>query len=210
MSSNLHIPRHGQYKGLIYKDAEAPPTLDEITAIEREVGRPLPGEFIDFMSFTNGATSDFVIDLPPPYSQSEGLERIYSMHRENTSARRHVFLLDELRIDRKRFRIPPETLLFGGHDRAVRFYLDLRQEAPQYVVAYVEGAPSWTGLAADTGFVVVGSSITDFIEKLHAPDYLVPRLLSNLRKAEIDENDVAIASIGQYLDLLAPGWQCTT
>lgn len=125
---------------------KAPPTPEEIAAIEAAVGAPLPEELLAFLESANGGRLDYTFEVPTeagPFPLC--FYTLYSTRLPAPGRRAAGLVLHELEVERRLKGLPPGLLPIAGDGGTSVLYVDLAPERRGRVVAWVEGLPGWDG-----------------------------------------------------------------
>ena len=146
---------------------KAPPTEEELSAIEAAVGEPLPKELVEFLAVANGGKLDYIFELATeagPFPLC-----FYSLY-----STRHPFhgrapgglILHELEVERRLKGLLPGLLPIAADGGTSVLYVDLAPERNGRIVAYVEGLPGWDG-TPEGCFVDLAPSLPAFLSALY-------------------------------------------
>lgn len=139
----MRVPRHPH---LEVEAPKAPPTAEEISAIETAVGERLPADLLDFLAAANGGTLDYTFELPTeagPFPLC--FYSVYSTRLPFPGRARGGLILHELEVERRLKGIRPGLLPLAADGGTSVLYYDLAAESRGRIVAYVEGLPGWDG-----------------------------------------------------------------
>jgi hypothetical protein len=137
------VPRHPH---LEVEAPKAPPTADEISAIETAVGERLPADLLDFLAAANGGTLDYTFELPTeagPFPLC--FYSVYSTRLPFPGRARGGLILHELEMERRLKGLRPGLLPLAADGGTSVLYYDLAAGSRGRIVAYVEGLPGWDG-----------------------------------------------------------------
>jgi len=159
--------RFASYPHLEVDAPKAPPTDEEIAAIESAVGEKLPSDLIEFLAAANGGKLDYTFELrtetrPFPLC-------FYSLY-----STRHPFpgrapgglILYELEVERRLKGLRPGLLPIAADGGTSVLYVDLAPERCGRIVGYVEGLPGWDG-TPEGCFVDLSPSLPSFLSGLY-------------------------------------------
>lgn len=151
-----------KYQHLEILDAKGAPATEDVAAIEALLGRPLPPDFLEFLSVANGAQLEYCVRVPP----DNKIVSFYDIFLagKNKPGEFYSTFIHEIEIEREQSEIPKEFLPFASDGAHAVVYLDLTPEGNGRVVASVEGWV-WTG-HQDDGYVVLAPSFAAYIELL--------------------------------------------
>lgn len=125
---------------------KAPPTPEEISAIEAAAGASLPPELLDFLRIANGGRLDYTFELPTgagPFPLC--FYTVYSTRFPAPGRSPAGLLLHELDVERRLKALRPGLLPIAGDGGTSVLYVDLSAERYGRVFAWVEGLPGWDG-----------------------------------------------------------------
>ena len=145
---------------------KAPPTDEELSAIEDAVGGPLPKELLDFLAVANGGKLDYTFELPTeagPFPLC--FFSLYSTRRPFPGRAAGGLILHELEVERRLKDLRAGLLPIAGDGGTSVLYVDLSPEGHGRVVAWVEGLPAWDG-TAEGCFVELSPSLPSFLSGL--------------------------------------------
>jgi hypothetical protein len=151
-----------KYKYLEIDDAKGAPAPEEVTAIEALLGRPLPPDFLEFLSVANGAYLDYCVRVPP----DDEIVSFYDvlLAGKNEPGQHYATFIREIEMAREQREIPKEFLPFASDGSHAVVYLDLTPEGNGRVVASLKDY-AWTG-GQDDGYIVLAPSFAGYIEML--------------------------------------------
>ncbi len=152
-----------KYKHLEIQDAKGAPAPEEVAAIEAMLGRPLPPDFIDFLSVANGAYLEYCVRVP----SDDKIVSFYDVFLagKNEPGQHYATFIHEIEMEREHREIPKEFLPFASDGSHAVVYLDLTPEGNGRVVASLYGYV-WTGGHQDDGYVVLAPSFAGYLEML--------------------------------------------
>ena len=155
-----------KYKHLEIEDAKGAPSPEDVAAIEALLGRPLPPDFLDFLSVANGAYLDYCVRVPP----GDEFVRFYDVFLagENEPGQHYATFIREIEMERAHREIPKEFLPFASNGAHAVVYLDLTPEGNGRVIASLKGYV-WTG-GRDDGYIVLAPSFAEYTEMLFKCD----------------------------------------
>ena len=145
---------------------KAPPTAEEVAAIEAAAGTPLPAELLDFLSEANGGKLDYSFELPTeagPFPLC--FYSLYSTRRPFPGRGAGGLILQELEVERRLKGLRPDLLPVAGDGGTSVLYVDLAPDRRGRIVAYVEGLPGWDG-TPEGCFVDLAPSLAAFLSAL--------------------------------------------
>lgn len=151
-----------KYKHLEIDDAKGAPAPEDIATIEALLGRPLPQDFLDFLSVANGAHVDYCVRVPPD-GKIVSFYDIF-LAGKNEPGEHYSTFIHEIEIGRESREIPKEFLPFASDGSHAMAYLDLTPEGNGRVVVSLEDYV-WTG-GQDDGYIVLAPSFAEYIEML--------------------------------------------
>ena len=161
-----YISMSEKYKHLEIEDAKGAPAPEEIAAIEALLGRPLPTEFLDFLSVANGAYLDYCVRVPPDGKIASFYD--FFLAGKNAPGQHYSTFIREIELERQSREIPKEFLPFASDGSHAAVYLDLTPEGNGRVIASLYGYV-WTGGQND-GYVVLAPSFAGYLEMLFRCD----------------------------------------
>ncbi|MGI4789400.1 MAG: SMI1/KNR4 family protein [Janthinobacterium lividum] len=193
------------FRHLVIEDARVPVDVDEIAAIEAELGAVLPSSFLDFLNAASGGTVEYSVRIPPT---SEGDEMmfcdIFHAGRDRQGEHGDGTLVGEIRGHRRFLGLPPGVLPFARDGGDSTVYLDLTKEGAGRVIAWVHGMPAWTGHRLDDGWVTVASNFDEYVSLLQLDEADAVSLLEEaLKRNNPQQTDAS----RQFLDLALTGWR---
>ena len=145
---------------------KAPPTDEEIAAIETAVGEKLPNDLLDFLIATNGGKLDYTFELPTesrPFPLC--FYSLYSTRRPFPGRASGGLVLHELEAERRLKGLRPGLLPIAADGGTSVLYVDLDPERYGRIVAFVEGLPGWDG-TPEGCFVDLAASLAEFLSAL--------------------------------------------
>lgn len=139
-----------EYRGRIIFGPFAPVHPEEISALEGELGRPIPPAYRSFVEVANSGTLEYSVRVPPgPEGEPISFCDLYRLGRDEHGEYGWGTLLGKYRRLPQSWlaeHLPVATLLpiarTGGGDQVV---LDLAPDRYGQVVGVVHGLPEWTG-----------------------------------------------------------------
>ncbi len=146
---------------------KAPPTAEEIAAIEAAAGGPLSAELLDFLSVANGGKLDYTFELPTeagPFPLC--FYSLYSTRVPSPGRERGGLILHELETERRLKGLRPGLLPIAADGGTSVLYVDLAPERYGRIVAYVEGLPAWDG-TLEGCFVDLAPSLPSYLSGLY-------------------------------------------
>jgi hypothetical protein len=157
-----YIDMSEKYKHLEIDDAKAAPAPEDVAAIEALLGRPLPRDFLDFLSVANGAQLEYCVRIPP----GDEIVSFYDVFLagQNEPGQHYSTFIQEIEMEREQREIPKEFLPFASDGSHAVVYLDLTPKGNGRVIASVQGYV-WTG-GQDDGYVVLAPGFAEYIEIL--------------------------------------------
>lgn len=146
---------------------KAPPSVEEIAAIEAAAGARLPEALRSFLSEANGGKLDYLFDLrteagPFPLC----FYSLYSTRLPYPGRAAAGLILHELDLERRLKDLRPGLLPIAGDGGTSVLYVDLAPERSGRVVAYVEGLPGWDG-TPEGSFVDLAPDLDAFLGALY-------------------------------------------
>jgi len=154
-----------KYKHLEVEDSKGAPAPEEVAAIEAKLGRPLPQDFLDFLSVANGAYLDYCVRVPPN-GEILSFCGIYLAGKNERGGYGYETFIHEIETERAYQNIPKGVLPFARDGGSSVVYLDLTPEGGGRVVAFVHGLPDWAGGREGDRFIEIAPSFADYIEML--------------------------------------------
>lgn len=155
-----------RYPHLEVDAPKAPPTEEELSAIESAVGAKLPPDLLELLAGANGGKLDYVFELPTearPFPLC--FYSLYSTRLPYPGRSPAGLILHELEMERRLKDLRPGLLPIGADGGTSVLYVDLAPERHGRVVAYVEGLPGWDG-TPEGCFVDLAPSLDDFLSAL--------------------------------------------
>ena len=151
-----------KYQHLEIYYAKAAPAPEDVAAIEALLGRPLPPDFLDFLSVANGAQLEYCVRVPP----DDKIVSFYDVFLagKNKPGEHYSTFIWEIETEREHREIPKEFLPFASDGSHAVVYLDLTPEGNGRVIASLYGYV-WTG-GQDDGYVVLAPSFAGYMEML--------------------------------------------
>jgi hypothetical protein len=156
-----------RYLHLEIEAPKAPPTGEEIAAIEAAAGGPLPTELFDLLSAANGGKLDYTFELPTeagPFPLC--FYSLYSTRVPSPGRARGGLILHELETERMLKGLRPGLLPIAADGGTSVLYVDLAPERYGRIVAYVEGLPAWDG-TPEGCFVELAPGLPSFLSGLY-------------------------------------------
>lgn len=198
--ASLTAVPYSVFRHLVIEEAQAPPTLGEIEAIEAELGARLPASFVEYLTAANGGYLEYTVDVTMANGKTEQLS-FCSLFSSRPTPRACSFV-DEIRNARELIQAPPGVLPMARDGGSSMLYLDLSPEGKGRVVAYIQGLPEWAGLRTESGFTELAKSFDEYIALLQIDR---EALLDHLR---YDGSEPAhLDAMEEYLDLGVPAWR---
>ena len=154
---------------------KAPPTAEELAAIEAAAGEPLTPELREFLAVANGGKLDYAFDLPTeagPFPLC--FYSLYSTRLPSRGRSAAGLILHELEVERRLKELRPGLLPIAGDGGTSVLYVDLAPERRGRVVAWVEGLPGWDG-TTEGCFVDVSPGLSSFVAGLYLNTVDEPR-----------------------------------
>jgi hypothetical protein len=154
---------------------KAPPSPEELEAIETAVGARLPEALVGFLSEANGGKLDYLFELPTeagPFPLC--FYTLYSTRLPHPGRAATGLILHELAVERRLKGLRDGLLPIAGDGGTSVLYVDLSAQRRGRVVAWVEGLPGWDG-TPDGCFVDLAPSLTDFLARLYLNTVEEPR-----------------------------------
>lgn len=146
---------------------KAPPTGEEIAAIEAAAGGQIPAELLDFLSVANGGKLDYTFELPTEAGAFPlCFYSLYSTRVPSPGRARGGLILHELETERRLKGLRPGLLPIAADGGTSVLYVDLALERYGRIVAYVEGLPEWDG-TPEGCFVELAPSLPSFLSGLY-------------------------------------------
>ena len=164
-----------RYRNVEVDAPKAPPTPEELAAIEEAAGEPLPSDLLEFLEAANGGRLDYSFDLqteagPLPLC----FYTLYSTRRPSPGRASVALILGELENERRLKALRPGLLPIAGAGGTSVLYVDLAPERRGRVVAYVEGLPGWDG-TTEGCFVDLAPDLPSFLAGLYLNTVDEPR-----------------------------------
>lgn len=156
-----HAPR------LLVDAPKAPPTAEEIAALEAATGETLPADLLDFLSAVNGGKLDYSFDLATesgPFPLC--FYSVCSTRLPSPGRARAGLVLHELEMERRLKGLRAGLLPIAADGGTSVLYFDLAPASRGRVVAYVEGLPGWDG-TPEGCFVDLAPSLSEFVSGLY-------------------------------------------
>lgn len=153
------------FRNFIIYNPQEPPTEEEINAIETLLEAKLPQEFLDFLTFANGGTFNYCIEIPQ-INDVLSFCSIFSTKDKNSFDNIYETFIYEIKEYRKSFNLPPQVLPFAVDGGGSPLFLDLTESGKGRIVAFVHGLPEWTGRAGEDAFIEIASGFDSYLEKL--------------------------------------------
>jgi len=156
----------GRFLHLEIDAPKAPPTPEEIAAIEAAAGASLPAELLDFLRAANGGRLDYTFELPTgagPFPLC--FYTLYSTRLPAPGRPPAGLVLHELEIERRLKGLRAGLLPIAGDGGTSVLYVDLAPESYGRVVAYVEGLPGWDG-TPEGSFVDLAPGLPSYLSAL--------------------------------------------
>lgn len=154
---------------------KAPPTDEELSAIEDAVGGPLPKELLDFLAVANGGKLDYTFELPTeagPFPLC--FFSLYSTRRPFPGRAPSGLILHELEVERRLKDLRAGLLPIAADGGTSVLYVDLEPERCGRIVGYVEGLPGWDG-TTEGSFVDLAPGFSEFLSGLYLNTVDEPR-----------------------------------
>jgi len=192
---------YGRYKHLAIDDAKHQPKKSELQAIEDLLGAELPEIFLDFLNVANGASIEYVIDVPLGKGKTEPISFCSIFSTEPGNYCDETFI-GEIKSGRDYAKIPNKVLPFARDGGGSIVYLDLTEEGNGRVVAFVQGLPEWTGLRTESAFIELAATFDEYIRKLRIDRNLLIDQLQN-DVSEISHIDATL----EWLEVGMPEWR---
>ena len=146
---------------------KAPPTGEEIAAIETAVGVKLPPELLGFLAAANGGKLDYTFEVP---TESRPFQlcfySIYSTRHPYPGRSPAGLILHELEVERRLKGLRPGLLPIAADGGTSVLYVDLAPERSGRIVAYVEGLPDWDG-TPEGCFIDLAPSLDEYLAALY-------------------------------------------
>lgn len=154
---------------------KAPPTAEEIAALEAAAGAPLPPALLELLAAGNGGKLDYAFDLATeagPFPLC--FYSLYSTRSPVPGRSWAGLILHELEAERRLKGLRPGLLPIAGDGGTSVLYVDLAPERRGRVVAYVEGLPGWDG-TPEGCFVDLAPDLGQFLSALYLNTVEEPR-----------------------------------
>lgn len=158
--------RRDRYAHLEVDAPKAPPTEEEIAAIEVAAGERLPSGLLDFLAVANGGKLDYIFELPTesgPFPLC--FYSLYSTRHPYPGRAPGGLILHELEVERRLKDLRPGLLPIAADGGTSVLYVDLAPGRYGRIVAYVEGLPDWDG-TPEGCFVDLAPSLDEFLSAL--------------------------------------------
>lgn len=146
---------------------KAPPTAEEVAAIEEAAGAKLPTALLDFLSAANGGKLDYTFELATeagPFPLC--FYSLYSTRRPSPGRAPAGLVLHELELERRLKGLRPGLLPIAGDGGTSVLYVDLAPGRYGRVVAWVDGLPGWDGTPEGCQ-VELAPSLPSFLSRLY-------------------------------------------
>lgn len=154
---------------------KAPPTNEEIAAIEEAVGETLPADLLEFLAAANGGKLDYTFELPAESRRFPlCFYSLYSTRRPIPGRPPGGLILHELDVERRLKGLRPGLLPIAADGGTSVLYVDLAPERRGRIVGYVEGLPGWDG-TPEGSFVDLAPSLAEFLSALFLNTVEEPR-----------------------------------
>jgi hypothetical protein len=154
---------------------KAPPTEEEVAAIEAAVGATLPADLLEFFSVANGGKLDYTFELSTeagPFPLC--FYSLYSTRRPFPGRAPGGLILHELGVERRLKDLRSGLLPIAADGGTSVLYVDLAPERHGRIVAYVEGLPGWDG-TLEGSFVDLSPGLPSFLSSLYLNTVDEPR-----------------------------------
>jgi SMI1 / KNR4 family (SUKH-1) len=199
-----------QYRGLVIFGPFEPVDPQEISALEREVGRAIPLAYRAFLDVANGGTLPYSLRVPPgPQGEPISFSDLHRLGRDRQGEYGWGTLLGEYRRLPQSWlagHLPVATLLpvarTGGGDLV---FVDLAPDRYGQVLGFVHGLPGWTGLATSDMSGVLADDFDAYLDGLFIDPDLAEDVWSD--NAGQDPADPWRRVIEDWLDGGLPGWR---
>jgi SMI1 / KNR4 family (SUKH-1) len=198
------------YRARVIFGPFAPARLKEASALEGEIGLPIPPAYRSFLEMANGGTLAYSVRVPPgPEGQPISFCNLYRLGRDKQGAYGWGTLLGEYRQLPHSWlagQLPVTTLLpvacTGGGDQ---LFLDLTPDRYGQVVGMLHGLPEWTGLHTRNLWGVLAADFDAYLDSLFIEPQVAEDVWSD--HAHQDPADPRRRVVQQWLDSGLPGWQ---
>ncbi len=160
----MRVPRHPH---LVVEAPKAPPTAEEISALETAVGERLPADLLELLAAANGGKLDYTFELPTeagPFPLC--FYSFYSTRLPFPGRAPGGLILHELDVERRLKGLRPGLLPIAADGGTSVLYVDLAPDRFGKVVAYVEGLPDWDG-TPEGCFVDLAPGLHEYLEGLY-------------------------------------------
>jgi len=180
----------------------------ELKAVEKTIGVPLPGDFVEFLKGAHGGSlDDYVIDVPmesPTETEPMSFCGIYRVGRDEEGEYGCETVLGEIAMERESRKIPGEVVPFARDGGGSVVYLDLSAQGNGRVVAFVEGLPEWTGSRRESDLLVLADSFEEYVDKLYVDKEELREQLSEVLQTGEPEHRRAMR---EWLEIAVPDWR---
>jgi hypothetical protein len=182
----------------------------EVSALEGEIGQPIPPAYRRFLEVANGGTLEYSVRVPPgPDGEPISFCNLYRLGRVEHGDYGWGSLLGEYRqlpYSWLAGQLPVTTLLpiacTGGGDQ---LFLDLAPDRYGQVVGVVHGLPEWTGRRPRNLWGVVAADFDTYLDGLFIEPQVAEDVWSD--HAHQDPADPGRRVVEQWLDNGLPGWR---
>ncbi|MBB4929670.1 hypothetical protein F4561_000490 [Lipingzhangella halophila] len=194
--------------------AEAHP--EEVRAVEDEIGRPLPPDYLAFLRVANGGLLNYAVRIPPG---ADGdilvFSTLYRLGRNAKGVYGRATLLGAYRslpgtVFAEAFSaqgIAADSLLpiacDGGDNQ---LFLDLSPGGGGRILAFVFGLPAWTGTPRATGCGVLADGFHDYLDTLFI-DEESAEWTWEYYVGDAAPEDPWRQAVEEWLDQGLPGWR---
>lgn len=176
-------PRISRFRRVATEGPLAPPTPEELSAVEVALGTTLPDAYRAFLDVGNGGYVEYVVAVP----SSTGTHEMSFCQFLSTRQDGAGSLLHALERARRQMCLPEGVLpIAQGGDGSILF-LDLSPEGAGRVVASVTALPPWTGSGRDSEVVEVAPSFGAFVDALRLDREAI---LDHLEHDVFEQDDV--------------------
>jgi hypothetical protein len=198
------------YRGRVIFGPFAPVHPEEVSALEGEIGCPIPPAYRSFLEVANGGTLEYSVRVPPgPDGEPISFCDLYRLGRVEFGDYGWGTLLGEYRQlphSSLAEQLPVTTLLpiacTGGGDQ---LFLDLAPDRYGRVVGVVHGLPEWTGLHTRNLWGVLGADFDAYLDGLFIEPQVAEDVWSDHAQQDLAEPRRRL--VEQWLDDGLPGWR---
>jgi hypothetical protein len=198
------------YRGRVIFGPFAPVRPEEVSALEGEIGQPIPPAYRNFLEVANGGTLLYSVRVPPgPEGEPISFCDLYRLGRVEDGAYGWATLLGEYRWLPHSWlagHLPMRTLLpiacTGGGDQ---LFLDLTADRYGQVVGVLHGQPAWAGLHTGNLWGVLAEDFDAYLDGLFIEPQVAEDVWSDHAHEDLAEPRRRV--VEQWLDDGLPGWR---